>query len=157
MMVKRFQNKKNIPNKKLLLEIRGEIRATILFAQTMAESMNMQLSDIRCLDYLIDVESATAGEIAEVTGLTTGAVTAMIDRLEKIKLVKRESNPNDRRHTMIVFTGKNNFFAKNAQKFFTKDIASLLKNYSDKELLIIQNWNKQLTKLFQDKVKKMQK
>jgi DNA-binding MarR family transcriptional regulator len=43
----------------------------------------------------------TAGRLAELTGLTTGAITGVIDRLERIGLARRESDPDDRRKTLV--------------------------------------------------------
>src|SRR5262249_12019496 len=43
----------------------------------------------------------TAGRLAELTGLTTGAITGVIDRLERIGLARRERDPNERRKTLV--------------------------------------------------------
>jgi DNA-binding MarR family transcriptional regulator len=45
---------------------------------------------------------ATAGQLATWTGLTTGAITAMLDRLEKAGFVRREPHPDDRRKVVVV-------------------------------------------------------
>lgn len=44
----------------------------------------------------------TAGELGKKTGLSTGSVTALVDRLEKAGYVVREKDPNDRRRVVIV-------------------------------------------------------
>src|ERR1700691_4728406 len=52
--------------------------------------------------YLLDLLGpVTPGRLAECTGLTTGGVTVMLDRLEKAGMVKREPNPNDRRSVFV--------------------------------------------------------
>ena len=49
----------------------------------------------------------TAGRLAEVTGLTTGAITGVVDRLEKAGLVRRERDPDDRRKVFIATVPEN--------------------------------------------------
>lgn len=54
-----------------------------------------------CLSFLSDAEPLTAGQLAEATGLTTGSVTIMIDRLEKAGYVQRAKDPTDRRRVIV--------------------------------------------------------
>lgn len=135
--------------------VQKETRVAVLFIHTIAEKMGLQLADIRCLDYLMEVESATAGDIAKVTDLTTGAVTAMIDRLEKIKLVQRSADTKDRRKIIITLYNKNFHKSNIATNFFTKNVTGLLDTYTKKEQKIIIDWNVKMTTLFQDEIKKL--
>jgi DNA-binding MarR family transcriptional regulator len=59
-------------------------------------------TDHKYLGFFIEKGSMTAGELAALTGLTTGAVTGLIDRFEKKELVKRQHSKDDRRKVMIV-------------------------------------------------------
>lgn len=59
-------------------------------------------TDHKYLGFLIERGQMTAGELAKCSGLTTGAVTGLVDRFEKKKLVKRELDAEDRRKVMIV-------------------------------------------------------
>src|SRR5262245_6750592 len=56
---------------------------TVLFQQVIADRLGLNTTDLICLSLLSDTEPLTAGQLAEATGLTTGSVTVMIDRLEK--------------------------------------------------------------------------
>lgn len=76
--------------------------ASILMHETIARSVGLSGTDHKYLGLIIKKEEMTAGEIAEITGLTTGAVTGLIDRLEKRKLVKRKADKADRRKVLIV-------------------------------------------------------
>src|ERR1700712_47514 len=58
-------------------------------------------TDHKYLGFLIEKGQMTAGELSNLTGLTTGAVTGLIDRLEKKKLVKRQFAEEDRRKVII--------------------------------------------------------
>lgn len=73
----------------------------ILVQQAAAERLGLSLTDFKCLTALLDRGSATAGEIAQRTGLTSGAVTRMIDRLERSGWVRRLHDTADRRRVIV--------------------------------------------------------
>ena len=66
-----------------------------------AARLGINLTDFRCLDLLSQGKPITAGELASGSGLTTGAVTALIDRLERSGYVRRARDPKDRRRVLI--------------------------------------------------------
>jgi DNA-binding MarR family transcriptional regulator len=76
--------------------------ASILMHEAIARSVGLSGTDHKYLGLILKKKEMSAGEIAEITGLTTGAVTALIDRLEKRKLVKRKAEKTDRRKVMII-------------------------------------------------------
>jgi MarR family transcriptional regulator, organic hydroperoxide resistance regulator len=85
----------------LVSQIRHFIAGTILFNQKVAESVGLHLTDMQCMNVLELLGPSTPRILAERTGLTTGGVTVMLDRLEKGGYVKREPNPNDRRSILV--------------------------------------------------------
>jgi DNA-binding MarR family transcriptional regulator len=72
-----------------------------IFGQSVAIRLGLSESDIDALELLIDTGAATAGKISEAMGLTTGAVTRVIDRLEQAGYVRRTADPADRRRVVI--------------------------------------------------------
>ncbi|MFL6416925.1 MAG: MarR family winged helix-turn-helix transcriptional regulator [Bryobacteraceae bacterium] len=74
---------------------------SILFHQAIANIAGVSVTDLKCLDYIERVGDVTAGDLARLTGLTTGAITAAIDRLEKAGLARGERSPTDRRKVFI--------------------------------------------------------
>src|SRR6185295_6821014 len=74
---------------------------TVLFQQAIADRLGLNTTDLMCLSFLSDTEPLTAGQLAEATGLTTGSVTVMIDRLEKAGYAQREKDPTDRRRVLV--------------------------------------------------------
>jgi DNA-binding MarR family transcriptional regulator len=72
-----------------------------IYSQAVADVAGISSSDMDCLDFLNLEGRVTAGRLAEVTGLTTGAITGVIDRLEKAGLVRRERDSEDRRKVFI--------------------------------------------------------
>ena len=59
----------------------------------MADRLGLNPTDHKCIDLMASAGSTTAGELAEATGLTTGAITGVIDRLEAAGFVRREDDP----------------------------------------------------------------
>jgi DNA-binding MarR family transcriptional regulator len=74
---------------------------SVLFSQTVAERVGLSSTDLESLDLLIRHGPMTAGRLAERTGLTTGAVTGLIDRLERRGYARRERHPTDRRSVVV--------------------------------------------------------
>jgi MarR family transcriptional regulator, organic hydroperoxide resistance regulator len=81
--------------------LRQFIAASILYNQQVADRMGLRLTDVQCINVLDMMGPSTPGELARSTGLTTGGVTVMLDRLEKGGYVKREPNPRDRRSVLV--------------------------------------------------------
>ncbi|HET9344293.1 MAG TPA: MarR family transcriptional regulator [Candidatus Limnocylindrales bacterium] len=71
------------------------------FGQTVAVRFGLSESDVEALELLIDTGSATAGKLSDLMGLTTGAVTRVIDRLEQAGYVRRVPDPADRRRVIV--------------------------------------------------------
>jgi DNA-binding MarR family transcriptional regulator len=74
----------------------------VLYGQAVADTAGISGSDLECMDFLNLEGRATAGRLAEVTGLTSGAITGVVDRLEKAGYVRRERDEVDRRKVFIV-------------------------------------------------------
>src|SRR5262245_19764396 len=85
----------------LFMEFRQLSAATIMFHQAVADRLGMNVTDHKCADILERHGPLTAGELAERTGLTTGAITGVIDRLEKAGFARRAEDPGDRRRVII--------------------------------------------------------
>ena len=69
---------------------------SVITSQTVADRFGLHTTDLECLDLICLRKDPTAGELAKATGLTSGAVTALIDRLEEAGYVERIADPNDR-------------------------------------------------------------
>jgi DNA-binding MarR family transcriptional regulator len=74
---------------------------TVLFSQAVADRVGMNATDMECGDILSWTGPITAGRLAELSGLTTGAITGVIDRLERAGFVRREKDPTDRRRVIV--------------------------------------------------------
>lgn len=75
---------------------------TVLLHQAIADRLGLNPTDHKCLGFLLDAgRPVTPGELAVLTGLTTGAVTGVVDRLEAAGFVRRTRDPEDRRRVGI--------------------------------------------------------
>ena len=73
----------------------------MLFRHAVGEALGLNAADMGCLTVLFLKGTATPSELSKYTGLSSGATTAMLDRLEKSGLIERQPNPDDRRGTLI--------------------------------------------------------
>lgn len=85
----------------LMREMRLMSSFDALFSQAVAERVGMHSTDIETMDLLNTLGPMTAGELSERTGLTSGATTRLIDRLERVGYVRRCSDEADRRCVII--------------------------------------------------------
>jgi DNA-binding MarR family transcriptional regulator len=74
---------------------------SVLLSDTVARLVGLHSTDLECLDLLYLSGPATAGRLSAHTGLTTGATTAVIDRLERSGWVRRTRDPRDRRRVLV--------------------------------------------------------
>ena len=72
-----------------------------LFNQALAGQLGIGATDLECLALLQELGTASAGQLADLLGLTTGAITGVVDRLEAGGFVARESDPGDRRRVIV--------------------------------------------------------
>jgi DNA-binding MarR family transcriptional regulator len=125
----------------LMQELEHAVRKSsalgVIFGQTVANAVGISSSDLECLDFLNIEGRVTAGRLAELTGLTTGAITGLVDRMEKAGLVRRERDEEDRRKVYIAIVpealGKIGSYYEPLQKAVTKN----WEGYSDAELKLL--------------------
>jgi DNA-binding MarR family transcriptional regulator len=125
----------------LLRELEEAMRRSsaqgVIFGQTVANVAGISGSDLECLDFLNLEGRVTAGRLADVTGLTTGAITGVVDRLEKAGLVRRERDEADRRKVFIVTVPEN---IAGIGRFYVpmqQAMQKLWSTYSDAELQLL--------------------
>src|SRR3954469_10432310 len=73
----------------------------VILSQAVARKAGLNSVDLECLDLLVTGGPATAGQIGQRTGLTSGAVTGLIDRLEQAGFVRRTPDRHDRRKVLV--------------------------------------------------------
>lgn len=113
---------------------------SVIVSQTVAARFGLNTTDLECLD-LIQLEgSAPAGRLAVVTGLSSGATTALIDRLERAGYVERFDDPADRRRVLVrIRKGSIDEIAR-AYVPMQKRMFALWSRYSEAELAVIEDF-----------------
>jgi len=128
-----------------------------LFRNAMDEWAGLNTTDMECLRLLFLKGIATPSELSRHTGLTSGATTAMLDRLEKAELIERRPNPKDRRGTLIAPTPSSSEKVASWFESARKAQDKLISSYSESELEIIADVFERFVKLWDDERKKVQK
>jgi DNA-binding MarR family transcriptional regulator len=124
---------------------------TLVFQEAVAERLGLTPSDHRCFE-LVDRWSqegpVTAGRLSELTGLTTGAITGVVDRLERAGFVRREKGAVDRRQVQIKLVPER--AEKVAQLFepMGESFAQLCSEHSAEQLEIIWEFMRRLTEMY---------
>jgi DNA-binding MarR family transcriptional regulator len=118
--------------------VRANHRATDALDEIAGHILGVNRTDGRCLDILEQHGRMTAGELSRESGLTTGAITAVIDRLERAGYVQRTADPDDRRRVLVELTPKAHQASYEIYAPLGELSRPLLAGYSDEriELLI---------------------
>lgn len=115
--------------------------ASLQMHEAIGQEAGLSGTDHKYLGFLIERGKMTAGELSNLSGLTTGAVTGLIDRLEKKKLVKRQFDKDDRRKIIIEpDTEKIMAIFVPLYKDFRAKSEELIASFSDKESKIIETY-----------------
>jgi DNA-binding MarR family transcriptional regulator len=102
--------------------------------QAMSDHHGINRTDARCIDLIDQAGGMTAGELARAAGLTTGAVTAVIDRLERAGLARRIRDDDDRRRVRIEVTPKVWEMVEPLMTPYLRDAQVILDDYSTEEI-----------------------
>ena len=104
-MAKIIQERKRPSRSELLDDLERGFRdsstAGIMLHQAVAERLGLNITDHKCMGMLCELGPLSAGKLAELTGLTTGAITGVLNRLERAGYARRIRNPKDRRNVNV--------------------------------------------------------
>jgi len=129
---------------------------TILMHQAIAEKAGLSGTDHKYIDLLLEHGSMTAGKFAELSVLTTGAATGMIDRLEKIDLVRRERDPNDRRKVVVVLN-REKAFERIGPTFsqMQNDLKEFYTAFTVAELITVEKYLRTVNEFTKEQIRKL--
>jgi DNA-binding MarR family transcriptional regulator len=102
-----------------------------------AEHLGINRTDLRCLDLLWQAGSATPGVLGARLGLTTGSVTAMLDRLAGLGYLTRSPDPGDRRRVIVTLTDRARAEAWRIYGPIAEEGAKGVEAYSEQELCLL--------------------
>jgi DNA-binding MarR family transcriptional regulator len=120
------------------------------FGQTVAIRFGLSESDVEALSVLLDTGAATAGRLSELMGLTSGAVTRVVDRLEQAGYVRRVPDPADRRRVIVELIPEKMAAVQATMAQFGEKSASEMGRYSDAELAVIDDFLTRMAEVTRD-------
>ncbi len=112
---------------------------TVFLHQAIAQSVGLNATDTKCIDLILRGPggSVTAGWLSDMTGLTTGAITHILDRLEKRQFIERVRDTRDRRKVFIRVLPESLEPLIPKYEAMGKAYMSLVEQYGDEELQLI--------------------
>ncbi|MFJ7995217.1 MarR family winged helix-turn-helix transcriptional regulator [Peribacillus frigoritolerans] len=120
---------------------------SVLFQQNMAQKIGVSHTDLKSAEILNETGPITAGELSKITGLSTGSVTALINRLEKSGYVKRGRDQLDGRKVMIMPIPERQKQIKSHYQSLSMATKELCSAYNEQELILINQFVEEITKI----------
>jgi DNA-binding MarR family transcriptional regulator len=146
-MARRLTAKRSRLLDELMLEARRSGSLGTLHNRAAADLAGVNETDWECLDVLDWSGPITAGELARHVGITSGAVTGAIDRLEKLGLVRRRTDPSDRRKVIVELDlGNQSEWSAQNHKLtgcfaaLADEIAEINEEFDEEQLAALTRW-----------------
>jgi DNA-binding MarR family transcriptional regulator len=125
--------------------LRDQASRVLVVHQAIADRFGLGPSDLKAVDLASRTgEALTAGQIADATGLSNSAVTALLDRLERQGFIERRRDVADRRRVVVVSTGKREAELALAFRPLFRSTQHVLARYSTAELELLVGFMRQL-------------
>jgi DNA-binding MarR family transcriptional regulator len=110
---------------------------SVMLSDTVAKIVGLNSTDLECLDLLEMAGPTTAGRLAEHAGLTTGAMTAVIDRLERAGFARRIRDAEDRRCVRVEVLSQNFRHISGLYRRLAESTTRLHEQYDDRQLALV--------------------
>jgi DNA-binding MarR family transcriptional regulator len=134
---------------------REESRLSVLFRELIAKRFGIGVTDGECMDFLMEKGSATAGELARITGLTTGAITGVIQRLKRAGLVTAKPDRQDKRRTIVRPWMPKIRAGERLYASFGNSLNKLYGRYTLEELKLLAEYYTRMRDLLSDEIRKL--
>ncbi len=131
--------------------------AVVFFHEAVAARLGMSAGEWRCYVLLGEHGSLTASRLAELSGFTSGAITGIVDRLERAGCVRRQPNPDDRR-SIILHPLRLAETKRRTDPIFNslgRAMNAIAAGYSKKELAAIAGYLRQTIQALQTETRKL--
>jgi DNA-binding MarR family transcriptional regulator len=123
--------------------------STVFLHQVIAQTVGLSATDTRCLDLILTNPDGmiTAGRLADLSGLTTGAITHILDRLEKRGFIERVRDAEDRRRVFARVQEASLKPLLPKYEALGKAYSGLVKHYTDGELKLIFDYMEKMSQI----------
>jgi len=151
-----MSSRKNKLKKEIGRQLRYTSANSVMYGQAISYKAGIHPTDNECLDFLLLDGPLTAGQLSRKTGLTTGAITAVIDRLQAAGYVKRKVNKTDRRQVLVTPNVKKVFEEVAPHSMpLAKAVDNLIDNYKEKDLETILSFIREANNLVKVQIDKL--
>lgn len=133
-------------------EIMGYFGAASDFDERVAKKLKLSRTDMRCLDLIGRLGPLTAGRLAEESGLTTGAVTFILDRLEEAGMVTRRRDTEDRRRVWVEIVPEAQERLEDLQQPVADEMRRVAQHFKAEELATVRDFMREAKEVFQRQV-----
>ena len=130
-------------------EIMGYFGAASDFDEQVAKKLKLSRTDMRCLDLIDRLGPISAGRLAEESGLTTGAVTFILDRLEEAGMVTRRRDTEDRRRVWVEMVPEAQERLDNLHQPVAEEMREVAQRFKADELATVRDFMRQAKEVFQ--------
>ena len=147
-------NQNDVKHNDIVTSFRDLGRRVVLYQHKIAEQLDVYNHDWTTIDMLSETGPITAGELGRRVGLTTGSVTALVDRLERAGYVKRERHPKDRRSIMIVPQYEDKSEVQHAYETLNQHMIEMTNQYTAEQMETIQSFLKATTAILDNEIER---
>lgn len=117
--------------------VRLFIAGSSLFGQRVADKLGLHPTDMQFLNLLDLLGPMTPGALARSSGLSSGGVTVVLDRLERAGYIRRSSNPSDRRSVYVGLVPARQKKVTASYETVHRQLHAILATFSDQELQVL--------------------
>jgi DNA-binding MarR family transcriptional regulator len=133
-------------------EIVGYFGAASEFDARVAKKFKLSRTDMRCLDLLGHRGPMTAGQLSDESGLSTGAVTFLLDRLEEAGMVTRRRDTEDRRRIWVELVPSAQKRLDREQQPIVEEMRAVAQRFKAEELAIVRDFMREAKEVFQRQI-----
>ena len=133
-------------------EIVGYFGAASDFDERVAKKFKLSRTDMRCLEILGRRGPMTAGQLSDESGLSTGAVTFLLDRLELAGMVKRRRDTDDRRRVWVELVPAAQKRLQHAQQPIVEEMKQVTQRFKAEELAIVRDFMREAKEVFERQI-----
>ncbi len=130
----------------------GYLGAASEFDEGLAKQLKLSRTDMRCLDLIGRLGPLTAGQLAAESGLTTGAVTFILDRLEEAGMVTRRRDTEDRRRVWVEIVPEAQQRLAGLQQPVAEEMRQVAQKFKADELAVVRDFMRQAKEVFQRQI-----
>ena len=130
----------------------GYLGAASDFDEGLAKKLKLSRTDMRCLELIGRLGPLTAGRLAEESGLTTGAVTFILDRLEEAGMVTRRRDTEDRRRVWVEIVPEAQERLQGLHQPVAEEMRQVAQRFKADELAVVRDFMREAKEVFQRQV-----